>query len=434
EVRLGSAVIRDNFAHSDQLFVDLENLPPLEPGKVYAGWLSGYEGVLRRPIGKIPVDADGKAQFTVDAPGRENLLADYDGFVLTIESEPIPDVPAGRVLAWGQVSLNSMEHIRHLLVSSPDTPGQVGLAIGLLQQTEEVVRHAQFARDAANAGDLAGVKRHTEHVILLIEGPKGPDYKDLDGDGQLLDPGDGFGLLPAEGQPGYVQEVADKAKLAGEASFAIEVTKIHSQHVQDAAANTKAWLTQVRAIGLTVFSDQDIAAAADKVQQMVVLAERALNGFDANNNETIEPIPGEGGAKIAYQHSQFLAEMPLVIQQVEMTMPPVAAADTPTPIPEPTATPTLPPPSPKAASVAMTNFAFVPQTITVKVGTTVTFVNQGQAPHTATGDHQEFSTGIVTSGESRTITFNQAGTFPFFCEFHGGRGGQGMSGTIIVEP
>lgn len=422
EVSLGSAVIRDNFARSDQLFVNLANLPPLEPGQVYAGWLAGYEGTLLQPIGAIPVDAEGKAQLTFDAPSRANLLADYDGFILTIEQEPIPESPSSPFLSWSQVSLNVMEYIRRLLVSSPDTPENVGLAIGLVEQVGEVVRQAQYARDSAQAGDLDGIKQRAEQIILLIEGPGGPNYRDLDGDGEILDPGDTFGLLEGEGQVGYVQAVAEAAKGASEAAFANEVTKLHSRHVQDAAANTGSWLIEVRDTALTIFEENDLSTASDRVQQMVVLAERALNGFDADNDESIEPIPGEGGAKIAYQHSQFMAEMPLVLQSIEMDSPP------------PAATPTSPQQSESATTITMSDFSYVPSTITVKVGTTVTFVNQDGVAHTATADGGEFDTGVLRANESADVTFSRAGTFRFHCQFHGGAGGQGMAGTIVVEP
>jgi plastocyanin len=82
----------------------------------------------------------------------------------------------------------------------------------------------------------------------------------------------------------------------------------------------------------------------------------------------------------------------------------------------------------------MVNFNFEPQNITVKVGTTVTFVNQDKAPHTVTADGQEFDTGTIEPNNSAQITFNKPGTFKFFCDFHGGPGGQGMSGTITVLP
>jgi plastocyanin len=434
ETLIGSAAVRDNLNYGDQVFVNLTNLSAPKPGQVYAGWLTGASGALRRPIGKIPLDADGNAQFSFDAAKGENLTAQYDGFLLTLEPENIPNVPSGPVVASAQLPPNAMVHIRHLLVSFPGTPGKIGLDVGLRQQTEELLRHAQFARDALRANDLAGVKRHTEHMILLIEGKKGPDYKDLDRDGKVLDPGDGFGLLNYGDQLGYLKGVADHAGLAAEADDATDLVKLHSRHVQIATENITGWVTQLRDIGLTVFASKDVASTGDKVQQMLVLAERAYNGFDANNNEVVEPIPGEAGAKLAYQHAQLMAQMPLLIQQAAQPAPTVAAAAVPTLVPEPTSTPTLSPPAPNTLTVLMVNFNFEPQNITVKVGTTVTFVNQDKAPHTVTADGQEFDTGTIEPNNSAQITFNKPGTFKFFCDFHGGPGGQGMSGTITVQP
>jgi plastocyanin len=91
-------------------------------------------------------------------------------------------------------------------------------------------------------------------------------------------------------------------------------------------------------------------------------------------------------------------------------------------------------PAPAAVTVSMTNFAFGPRELTVKAGTTVTFTNGDRAPHTATADGGQFDTGNVAPGASGTLTLSQTGTFRFFCRLHGGAGGQGMSGTVIVQP
>jgi plastocyanin len=39
----------------------------------------------------------------------------------------------------------------------------------------------------------------------------------------------------------------------------------------------------------------------------------------------------------------------------------------------------------------------------------------------------------VTSGNTYARQFGQAGSFPYFCEFHGSAGGNGMAGTIVVQ-
>ena len=83
-------------------------------------------------------------------------------------------------------------------------------------------------------------------------------------------------------------------------------------------------------------------------------------------------------------------------------------------------------------TVAMQNFKFDPQTITVNVGDSITWKNSDQAEHTATADDGSFNTDDVAAGQEKTITFSKAGTFPYYCKYHGGPGGKGMSGVITV--
>lgn len=71
-------------------------------------------------------------------------------------------------------------------------------------------------------------------------------------------------------------------------------------------------------------------------------------------------------------------------------------------------------------------FAFSPQTLTVKVGDTVTFTNQDSASHNVKIDGQEL--GAQAQGESKTWTASKAGTFPFSCVIH-----PSMTGQITVQ-
>jgi LPXTG-motif cell wall-anchored protein len=87
-----------------------------------------------------------------------------------------------------------------------------------------------------------------------------------------------------------------------------------------------------------------------------------------------------------------------------------------------------------AKTVNMKDFKFDPQSITINVGDTITWKNGDQTVHTATADDGSFNTGDVAAGASSTaVTFNNAGTFAFYCKYHGGPGGAGMSGTIVVQ-
>jgi plastocyanin len=68
----------------------------------------------------------------------------------------------------------------------------------------------------------------------------------------------------------------------------------------------------------------------------------------------------------------------------------------------------------------------------VKAGTAVTFTNVGDIPHTATafvnGKIGSWDTGALSSGESKTITFDKPGTYYYICTPH-----PWMYGQIIVE-
>ena len=84
--------------------------------------------------------------------------------------------------------------------------------------------------------------------------------------------------------------------------------------------------------------------------------------------------------------------------------------------------------------VELEDFQMVPKVLTVRVGTTVKFSNKDQAGHTVTSDTGLFDSGLLAKGEEFFFTFTQAGEYPYYCAPHGGPGGVGMSGVIIVVP
>lgn len=81
--------------------------------------------------------------------------------------------------------------------------------------------------------------------------------------------------------------------------------------------------------------------------------------------------------------------------------------------------------------VLVSNFKFEPQKITVKVGSTVTWENK-DGVHTVTSDTNAFSSPTLTGNKSFAHKFIKTGKFPYYCTFHGGKGGSGMAGTVIV--
>jgi plastocyanin len=119
------------------------------------------------------------------------------------------------------------------------------------------------------------------------------------------------------------------------------------------------------------------------------------------------------------------------------TAEPATVEPTMAPAAEPTATAaaaTEAPPEQGEAEVELEDFQFVPQVLTVKVGTRVKFSNKDGVVHTVTSDTGLFDSGPLQKGEEFFYTFSEAGEFPYYCAPHGGPGGVGMAGTIIVVP
>lgn len=78
-------------------------------------------------------------------------------------------------------------------------------------------------------------------------------------------------------------------------------------------------------------------------------------------------------------------------------------------------------------TVTIADFQFTPGTITIHVGDTVTWVNNGPSAHTATANDGSFNTGVLQKGHSGSHTFTKAGTFAYICSIH-----PFMHGTVVV--
>src|SRR6516162_1874279 len=80
--------------------------------------------------------------------------------------------------------------------------------------------------------------------------------------------------------------------------------------------------------------------------------------------------------------------------------------------------------------VKIDNFSFGPVTLTVPVGTTVTWTNRDDIPHTvvSTDDPKTFKSKVLDTDEKFSFTFGKAGTYPYFCSIH-----PKMTGKVIVQ-
>lgn len=82
--------------------------------------------------------------------------------------------------------------------------------------------------------------------------------------------------------------------------------------------------------------------------------------------------------------------------------------------------------TPQTYNITIKNFAFDPATLNIKVGDTVTWINQDIAPHRPNGTI--FHSNVINPGQSFSFTFNAAGTYDYICLIH-----TYMKGRIIVQ-
>ncbi len=78
--------------------------------------------------------------------------------------------------------------------------------------------------------------------------------------------------------------------------------------------------------------------------------------------------------------------------------------------------------------VEITGFKFIPESLSVKAGDTIKWINKDIAPHTATADDMSFDTGELKQNESRSITVSSDQTISYFCRFH-----PAMKASLIFE-
>jgi plastocyanin len=108
-----------------------------------------------------------------------------------------------------------------------------------------------------------------------------------------------------------------------------------------------------------------------------------------------------------------VSAMPLMIVLLLLASPSVKANDQP---------------SAATAEVKIDNFSFGPQSITVAVGTTVTWTNRDDIPHTVVSTDGVFKSKVRDTDEKFSYTFAKAGTYSYYCSLH-----PKMTGKVVVQ-
>lgn len=307
---IGLLRFQDGTAPADKVTLSTSSMPLPPEGSQYEVWLLQDDGEQRISIGIIAFDAENRGSLSFVDSGGRNLIGTYSALEVTIEPNDSNPNPSNNIAFSVQLPQGGLTHVRHLLFSFGATPNQIGFVRGLDADTRLLTDLSAQMLTAFETGNEAEMLLQAERMLNLVVGNQSvPDYKDWNGNGAIDDPGDGYGLLQNGEQLGYIQGAFAHADLAITSPDATQNMLIHGEHVKACALNVSDWTAQLRTQLIAILEAPASPEREALIRQAVAMANQIRTGVDVNGNENIEPIPGEGGAITAYEHSYYMADM-----------------------------------------------------------------------------------------------------------------------------
>lgn len=323
---------------SDELAINLQNLPDPQSGKSYYAWLlnANQASLPAVSIGALPLN-HGQVTMTYVDPQHSNLLANYGHLLVTEEdTNPPPITPSLDITTWRYSAafpttpnpadatnhFSVLDHLRHLLAQDPKLM-KVGLGGGLstwlFKNVTKIVEQAGSARDSqsqctpANTAACDFVRRALVRVLDFLDGST---YVSMDVPANTplyIDPTVArvalleFDTLNQQ-PPGYLEHIGTHLReLSGSPGVTAEQRTLAIE-IGQAINNVQGWLVTVRtdAAKLVNMDDNQLSqpAALSMLNAMLTQAQFALVGqFDPNTN-TVR----EGAAQI-HNNIQGLATL-----------------------------------------------------------------------------------------------------------------------------
>ncbi|HEU5016154.1 MAG TPA: protein kinase [Roseiflexaceae bacterium] len=401
----GTVEWHDSALRNDSVTISVNGLPAPGTDEVYAAWLSNARGSLA--LGPLSPGTGGALSVNYVSPAHTNLVGEFDRMYITRVPKDTATAEVANVIMAGGLPNEPLTHIRHNLFHFDTTPGQIGFVLGLRQEVDEEILHAQLLKSALDAGKLNDAKTHAEHVVNIIEGQFGPDFGDLNHDGKTQNPGDGFGILQNGQQEGYMQGALHHVLLAASAPGAPASMQRLADNVKVFSESVNQRVGEIRDHALKVNAAKSADAARSDADAVLALSQQLLQG--------------EGSILTIYQQIQQMASVPLA------PVDPGSITNAPPPVQDTAA------PPPDGVTVTLKGDAFNPRTLTVAQGATVVWKNDDDHAHTVTAEDGSFDSKVIPPGGTFQFTFTKAEIFAYYCTIHGAPHGEGMSGAVNVQ-
>lgn len=287
------------------------SLPDPAAGTQYEAWLIDDSGELLISLGVLQKNASSQYTLTYLDPESRNLLDGFNRMEITLETDPDASPnPSDTILYSSGVPSGALTHVRHLLVSFPSNPNQTAMTTGLVATSRLIQEAGLQLEQGFESGNEDVMRANAETIVNLIVGNQSADFKDWNGDGEATDPSDGFGLLLNSGQAGYIEGTISHAELSASASDATANIKLHAAHVVVSGKNVEEWAAQLRDVAKRIAESNEITEA--DIRLAVSLANQIHEGIDLDGSESVDPVEGEGGARTAFEHAEYMADMQIL--------------------------------------------------------------------------------------------------------------------------
>jgi serine/threonine protein kinase len=272
-------------ARAGDYVLQLSRIDAPPPGFRYDAWLVSDDGANVLRLGDVPLF---NHHAVLSGRHAESLLTEYDRLVISLErAEEVAPAPSRSLVYSGDLLVDAGSRIVDLLAA--EGAAGKGAVFGAEEQTLVAQQHRQFSADSLAAGDLSEARRHAEHVINILDGADGVHYGDLDGDGQIQNPGDDIGVRGhLETTIAIMEQLPRDVGLTSDQLF-------HSKQVIANSRNSLAVTNETIDLVLKVFAADTVEEARPFIDEAAGLLDGLLNGSDSDGNGVADLLQGEGG-------------------------------------------------------------------------------------------------------------------------------------------
>jgi tRNA A-37 threonylcarbamoyl transferase component Bud32 len=315
--------MRFSFAENDNdtITFALNQAAAPEENEHYQAWLVYDDGTVR-DVGRIIFDASGVGRLQYTDPERDNLLTGVREIQITKEpDENSSGTPTTDVVYSSVFPPEALTHIRNLAVSFDGGTDDASLIAGLFYYSGSYVEAAingdlntpsYVGMTAAyENGDEATFRKRIEEVINMIVGSESEQYRDYDGDGTEDTQATGYGSLQNGTQAGYLIQTALEAQAAASTPDTTLYIRQQNANLQMCIQNMSEWTSQILPLAVELQGMEFGPEMQPILDELSTLGIYLSNGLDADQDGSIEPIPGECGAFDAYYYGVYMADFPI---------------------------------------------------------------------------------------------------------------------------